>query len=75
GVIEAVGSVAAGGAATSTGIVPGDPAARVLAAYGAAPAVDTIQSLSLWTYPVSALVVAVGGGRVQSAWTGRRSGQ
>jgi tetratricopeptide (TPR) repeat protein len=73
GVIEAVGAIGIGSpAATGAGIRPGDPTSRVVTAYGHAPGVEAMQSLSLWTYASRGLVVAVGGGRVQSAWTGRR---
>jgi tetratricopeptide (TPR) repeat protein len=70
GVIVAIGATRHG-TATSSGVRPGDPLARVASIYGAAPGVDTIQDLGLWAYPPRGMIAINGRGRVLSVWTGR----
>lgn len=70
--VEAVATAAEGRVATAQGLRPGDPAAKVDAAYGRPAAQNGLQGLSIWEYPGRGLAVFMAGDRVQAIWMGRR---
>jgi len=70
--VETVATAAEGRVATALGLRPGDPAAKVEAAYGRPTAQNGLQGLSIWEYPGRGLAVFMAGDRVQAIWMGRR---
>jgi len=70
--VDAVATAREGRVATGQGVRPGDPAAKVEAAYGRPAAQSGLQALNVWEYPGRALAVVVANERVQSIWVGRR---
>ncbi|HYE94291.1 MAG TPA: M48 family metalloprotease [Terriglobales bacterium] len=68
GVVEAVAATGPA-AASAQGVRPGDPVARVVAAYGLAGGIDGVHALGLWSYPARGLAVFVANERVQSIWS------
>jgi tetratricopeptide (TPR) repeat protein len=69
--VEAVGAREPARVASGQGVRPGDPIARVEAAYGRPAGLDGMQALNIWSYPSRALTVFVVNDRVQGIWAGR----
>lgn len=74
-VVEAVGALPNARVVTARGVRPGDPAARLEAAYGRAASADGLQAMSLRGYPRWGLAAFVVGDRVQAIWAGLPAGR